>query len=165
MLSALRTCILKVVQYFKNLVKYAVFERKIKMHFLILRGSAITLSRPRRTLCPPPKSQHIFNWLGVWSYSYVTFLFQNFPSERSVSPISPHVCCYGNHETFRLILKTRISVVFQVFPPERNFLWENLCFGHHNTLRSLIIANIRTVTLEAFHKIILPKYGHKNENN
>ena len=50
-------------------------------------------------------------------------------------------------QLFGLILKTQIAFVFQVYPPERNFFGENLlCFGHHNTLRSLIIANNRTVT-------------------
>ena len=34
---------------------------------------------------------------------------------------------------------------FQVFPAERNILWDNLlCFGHQNTLRSSIKANIMT---------------------
>ena len=62
-----------------------------------------------------------------------------------------------------LILKTQISIVFQVLTPERNLMWDNLlCFGHHNTLRSLIKANIRTVTVETFQKIILPKYGHRH---
>ena len=40
--------------------------------------------------------------------------------------------------------------------PGRNFLWDNLlCFGHHYTLRSLIEANIRIVTVNRFQKIIL----------
>ena len=65
-------------------------------------------------------------------------------------------------QLFGLNLKTRIAIVFRVFPPERNFLWNNLLsFGHHNTLRSLIKANIRTVIMETFQKIILPKYGHQ----
>ena len=69
-------------------------------------------------------------------------------------------------QLFGLFLKTRITIVFQVFPPKRNFLWNNiLCFGQHNTPRSLIIANIRTVTMETFKKIILPKYGHWHQNN
>ena len=67
-------------------------------------------------------------------------------------------------ELFGLFLKIHIAIVFQVFPPERNFLWDNLlCFGHHNTLRSLIISNIRTVTMETFQKIILPKHGHRQK--
>ena len=66
-------------------------------------------------------------------------------------------------QLFGLFLKTQIAIVFQVFPPERNFLWDKfLCFGHPNTLRSLIIANIRTVTMETFQKIILPKYGYRH---
>ena len=65
-------------------------------------------------------------------------------------------------QLFGLFLKTRIAIVFQVFPSERNFLWDNLlCFGH-NTLRSLIIANISSVTMETLQKIILPKYGHRH---
>ena len=66
-------------------------------------------------------------------------------------------------QLFGLFLKTRISIVFQVIPPERNFLLDNILrFGHHNTLRSLVIADIRTVTMETFQKIILPKYGHQH---
>ena len=53
-----------------------------------------------------------------------------------------------------LIMKTRISIVFRVFPPERNFRWDNhLCFGYHNTLRSLIKAHIKTVAMEKFQKV------------
>ena len=66
-------------------------------------------------------------------------------------------------QLFGLFLKTQIAIVFQVFPPERKFLWDNfLCCGHHNTLKSLIIANIRTVTMETFQKNSLPKYGHQH---
>ena len=66
-------------------------------------------------------------------------------------------------QLFGLILKTQISHVFQVFPAEKNFLSLQvslLGFRHHNTLRSVIEANIRSVTVERFQKIILPKYGH-----
>ena len=60
-------------------------------------------------------------------------------------------------QLFGLFLKTRISIVFQVFPPERNFLWDSLlCFGHPNILRSLITAPQRTVTMEAFQKSFCP---------
>ena len=66
-------------------------------------------------------------------------------------------------QLFGLFLKTQITIVFQVLPPERNFLWDNsLCLGYHNTLRSLIKANIRTVTMETFQKIIMPNYGNQN---
>ena len=62
-----------------------------------------------------------------------------------------------------LFLKTRIAIVFQVFTPERNFLWDSLlCFGHPYTLRSLIIALIWAVTMETFQEIIFPKYGHRH---
>ena len=58
-------------------------------------------------------------------------------------------------QLFGLFLKTRIDIVFHVFPPERNFLWDNhLCLGHNNTLRSLIIANIGTITMEKFQEKI-----------
>ena len=64
---------------------------------------------------------------------------------------------------FGLFLKTQISIVFQAFSPERNSLWDNhLCFEHHNALRSLIEADIRSVTVEKLQKIILPKYGHQH---
>ena len=64
------------------------------------------------------------------------------------------------------ILKTPISIVFQVFQPERNFPWDNLlCFGHHKTPRSFIEANVRSVTVEKCQRIILPKYGHQHKPN
>ena len=59
-------------------------------------------------------------------------------------------------QLFSIILKTRISIVFQVFPTERGFPWDNLCFGHHNTLRSLIEAHIRTVTVEDSGNLVCP---------
>ena len=115
-------------------------------------------------LPPSPISQHISK--TAWSFelllgelSFYVYFFQ----KSSVPPISPHECCHGNHATFWHILKTRITNVFQVFPPGGSFLWENLlCFRHNNTLRSIIIANIRTVTMEKFQKVILPKYGHRH---
>ena len=73
---------------------------------------------------------------------------------------------YGAMETvhfFGLSLKTQISIVFQVFPPEKNFLWDNfLYFRHHNNLISSIEDNFRTVTMETFQKIIVLKYGHQH---
>ena len=65
-------------------------------------------------------------------------------------------------QLFGLFLKTQIAVVFQEFPPERNFLWDNVYLKHPNTLKSLIKANIRTVTMGTFQKIILPKDGHQH---
>ena len=62
-------------------------------------------------------------------------------------------------QLFGLFWKTQVAIVFQVFPSERNLLQDN---EHPNTLRSLIIANIRTVTMETFQKIILLKYGHRH---
>ena len=102
------------------------------------------------TLCPSPKSQHIFKTDWILELLLCDFSFYVFSIKKSlVPPISPHVCCHGNHTTFGLFLKTRIAIVFQVFSPERNSLWDNLlCFGHPNTLRSLIKANIRTVAMD-----------------
>ena len=66
-------------------------------------------------------------------------------------------------QLFGLFLKTRISNVFQVFPPEKNFLWDNfLCFGHQNSLINSIKANNRSVTMETFQKMILLKYGYRH---
>ena len=66
-------------------------------------------------------------------------------------------------QLFGLILKTRMAGVFQVFSPERNFLFDNLLyFEHYNTQKSLIKANIKTVTMETFQKISLPKYGQRH---
>ena len=102
--------------------------------------------------------------LGVWSYCFVNFLSMHFPFRKvQLHQSALMYVAMATMQLFGLFLKTRISIVFQVFPPERNFLWDNLlCFGHHNTLRSLIISNIRTVTMEIFQKIILPKYGHRH---
>ena len=74
---------------------------------------------------------------------------------------APMYVAMATMKLFGLFLKTRIVIVVQVFPPEKHFLCDKvICFGRHNTLRSLIIANIRDVTLETFQKIILPRYGH-----
>ena len=107
----------------------------------------------------PPHQNHSISAkrLGVGVTALCLFFLCIFRS------LSPNVCCHGNHTTFGLISKTRISVFIQVFPRERNFLWDNLlCFRHHNNLRSLIKANIRTFTMETFQNIILPNYGHKH---
>ena len=100
--------------------------------------------------------------LGVLSYCFVTFISMYFPF-RKVQFHQTASCMlpWQPFNFFGIILKTLISIIFQVFPLERNFLWDNLCFGHHNTLRSLIEANIRSVTVERFQKIILPKYGRR----
>ena len=106
-----------------------------------------------------PKSQHIFKTarpseLLLWDFSYYVLSIK----KSSVPPTSPHICFQADPATFWLTFETQIANVYQVFPPERNFQWENLlCFRHHNALRSLIIANIRTVTMETFQQIILPK--------
>ena len=111
----------------------------------------------RRHIVPPvasPKSRHIFKTAWGLEFLLCDFSFYKFSIQKSlVPPISHHVCCHGSHTTFRLIFKTQIFSVFQVIPPERNHLWNNLlCFGHHYTLRSLIEGNIRSVTVERLQK-------------
>ena len=108
-----------------------------------------------------PKSQHIFKTARTLALLLCDFSFYVFSiKKRSVPPTSSHVCCHGNQATF-YFLKTQIANVHEVFPPGRDFLLDSLlCVGHPNTLRSLITANIRTVTMETFQEMILSKYGH-----
>ena len=124
----------------------------------------LTLSRPGGTLCSLTKiTAYLQNGLQFGVTAFWLFFLCIFHSESSAPPISPHVCCHDNDTTNRLFLKTRISNVFRLFQAERNFLLDKrLGFGHHETLRSLIKANNRTVTMETFEKIILPKYGHRH---
>ena len=114
----------------------------------------------------PPHLNHSISSkrLGVWSYCFVTFLYMYFPLRKVQFHQSALMyVSMAIMQLFGLIWKTRISIIFQVIPPERNFLWDNLpCFGHHNTLRSSIKANVRTVSMETFQKFILPKYGHQH---
>ena len=114
----------------------------------------------------PPHLNHSISSkrLGVSSYCFVTFLSMYFPLRKVQFHQSALMyVVMATMQLFGSFLKSRVAVVFLVFPPERNFLWDSLlCFGHPNTLRSLIIANNRTVTMEIFQKIILPKYGHRH---
>ena len=113
------------------------------------------LSRPRGTLSPLTRITE-FLQNGFVSASSLSFLV-NFHSENSVPTISPYVCCHGNQTTLSIILNTRISAVIQVFPSERNFLWDNLWyFGYHNTLRSSIKAHLWSVTVVIFQKLFCP---------
>ena len=102
--------------------------------------------------------------LEVWSYSFLNFLSMYFPLRKvQFHQTALMYVSMATMQLFGLFLKTQIAIVLQVFLPERNFLEDSLlCFGHPNTLRSLIIANNRTVTMEIFQKIILPKYGHRH---
>ena len=102
--------------------------------------------------------------LGVWSYCFVTFVYMYIPFRKvQFHQWALMYVAMATMQFFGLFLKIQISIVFQVFPPERNFLWDNiLCFGHHNSLISSIKANIRNVTMETFQKILLPKYGHQH---
>ena len=94
----------------------------------------------------------------------MTFLSMYFPFRKvQLHQSALMYVAMATMQLFGLFLKSQITIVFQVFPPERNFLWDNLlCFGHHNTLRSSVKVNIRTVSVETFQKIILPKYGHQH---
>ena len=106
---------------------------------------------------PSPQSQHIFKTAGSLELLLCDFFYVFSIQKRKVLPISPHVCCHGNHATFRLIFEHLNLDCFQVFPPEKNFLWDNfLCFGHQNSLISSIKAHIMSVTMETFQKIICP---------
>ena len=125
----------------------------------------LTLSRPGGPIVPPHQNHSMsLKRLGVWSFCFVTFLSINFPLRKvHIHQSALMYVAIATMQLFGLFLKTQIAIVFQVFPPERNFLWDDLlCFGHHNTLRSLIIANVRTVTMEIFQKIILHKYGPRH---
>ena len=94
----------------------------------------------------------------------MTFLSGNFPFRKFQFYQSDLMYVpMATIQLFGIILKTQISIDFQVSPPEKNFLWDNrLSLGQHITLRSLIEANIKSVTVEKFQKIILPKYGYQH---
>ena len=123
---------------------------------------SLTLSRPGGHFVPP----HLYHSispkrLGVWSYCLVNILsmYIRFRKVQFHQSALMYVAM-ATMQLFGLFLNTRISMVFEVFPPERNFLWDNfLCFGHQNNLISSIKANIRSVTMETLQKILLPKYG------
>ena len=126
--------------------------------------SVLTLSRPGAHCAPYQNHRISSKRLGVWSFCFMTFLSGKFPFQKFQFHQSALMYMYvvmATIQLFSIILKTRISIVFQVFPAQRNFLWNNpLCFGHRNILRSLIEAHIRSVTVERLQKFILLKYGH-----
>ena len=130
--------------------------------------SQLTLSRPGAAHCAPftkipayLQNSWEFGVSALWLFFLCIFHLQKFSSTSQ--PSCTYMLPWQPCNFFGLFLKTRISTVFQVFPPERNFLWDNLLyFGHPNTLKSLIKANIRFFTMETFQKIILPKYGHQH---
>ena len=132
-----------------------------------LQRVVVNLIQVRGQILPPlTHLNHSISskWLRVWSYCFVTFLSRYFPFRKFQSHhFALMYVAIAAIQLFSLILNTRISNVFEVFPPERNFLWDNhLFFGHHKTLRSFIIVIIRTITMETFQKIVLPKYGHRH---
>ena len=125
---------------------------------------SLALSRPGGHFVPP----HLYHSispkrLGVWSYCLVNFLSMYIPFRKVQFHQSALMyVAMATMQLFCLFLNTRISIVFQVCRPERNFQWDNfLCLGHQNSLINSIKANIGSVTMETFQKIILPKYGHR----
>ena len=67
---------------------------------------------------------------------------------------------------FGKILKTGFSIVFPVFQPGRILPWGNLqSCEHHDTLSSLMEANIEIVTVKIFLDIDLSKYGDCHKIN
>ena len=130
-----------------------------------LLANGLTYPGQVGTLCPPHQNHSISSkWLGAWNYLFGTFLSLYIPY-RKVQFHQPALMyvAMATFQLFGLFLKIQISNVLQVFPPERNFLWDNLlCFGHSNTVIGLIKANIRTVTMETLRKINFPKYGHRH---
>ena len=152
-------------------LKYAIFSRtgrttkKLPRSKLFLRTVFNPIQARGGTLCPPHLYHSISSKrLGVWSYCFVTFLSMRFPFRKVQFHQSAFISvAMATMQLFGLLLKTQISNIFQVFLPERNVRWDKLlCFGHPNTLKSLIKANIRTVTMVTLQKIILPKYDHRD---
>ena len=98
------------------------------------------------------------------SASWLSFLVivhpKNFSSTNQLSCIWP-----WKPYNFRHNLNWNLRY-FQAFPHDRNFLWGNgLYFWNHNTLRSLIEANIGSVIVEKFQKVISPKFGNRHKTN
>ena len=90
----------------------------LRIFFLVL-----ILSRPGVHFVPPShKSQH--KRLGVWRLLLCNFSLYVYSIQKSsVPPISPHVCCHGNHAFFGLFLKTQVSIVFKYFRLRETFCW------------------------------------------
>ena len=119
----------------------------------------------RGALCAPLTyiTAYLPNGLEFGVTALGLFFICIYHSEKFSSTNQPTCMLPWQPCNFGLFLKTQISIVFQVFPPERNFLWDNfLCFGHLNSLISSIKANIRSVTMETFQKFLLPKYGQRH---
>ena len=112
----------------------------------------------------PPHRNHSISSkrLGVWSYCFVTFFSMYFLFRKFCSTNQPSCMLPWQPYHFQLNFENSKLHCFQVFSPERNFLWDNLCFGHHNSLISSIKVNIRIVPMETFQNILLPKYGHRH---
>ena len=88
-----------------NSNNFSQYEDFIRMKSLGAQWRHLTLSRPGEHFMPPHLNHSISSKrLGVWSYCFVTFLsmYFTFRKVQFHQPKSPHVCCHGNHTTFRL---------------------------------------------------------------
>ena len=112
------------------MVLFSLFSGNCKMiclfSFVYLRKfhpSALTLSQPGATLCPPYQNHRISSKrFGVWSCCFTTFLSDKFPFRKFQFHQSALLyVAMATIQLFSIILKTRISIVFQVFPSEKKF--------------------------------------------
>ena len=82
------------------------FGRKLQKGKAHVAGGHFNPIQARGHFVPPHLNHSISSKrLGVWSYCFVTFFFVFSIRKSSVPPISPHVCCHGNHTTFWLIFE------------------------------------------------------------
>ena len=99
-------------------LKYAIFSRTGRKTKKLPRSKLFlwTVLKPiqaRGALGAP----HLYHSkspkrLGVWSSCLVNFFYVYSVQKSSVPPIGPHVCCHGNHATFRLIFENSKSRLF-----------------------------------------------------
>ena len=106
---------------------------------------SLTLFRKGSTLCALTKiTAYLLNELGVLKFLLFYWAFwEFFIQKNSVPSIRPQVCSQCNQRILGIIWKTELSIVFQVFPAERNLPSDNLVsFEHQNTPKSFMEANI-----------------------
>ena len=111
------------VNWFRNRLR--IWQRHLcKVQTPVSWESHLYPIRAGDTLFPLTKiTEYLQSGLNFGVSASWPFFLVIFHSEFLVPPIGPHVCCNGNHTTFSMILKTLISIVFQVFPHEKHFLW------------------------------------------
>ena len=127
----------KHVRVWKNVYEKQRSHRRESGYKLCKNG--LTLFRPGWHIVPPYKNHRISSKrLGVWSFCFMNFLSSIFPYRKfQLHQSAFKYVAMAAIQLFNIILKTWISIVFQKFPHERNFLWDNLLyFGHFYTLRS-----------------------------